>query len=209
MDVASHRLVFLLRQDKQSGHVECILTGGYLSNKQDWYFQFDHILVSGGGKDVENSQTEPVKMGLFAVWDRRESSFGSCTAAVAITVEVVVTIVRLNVEVEAVLYKRKIWTRTTVIQRISSLPLLCCHLFSFLSPPPYSSLQPPCILLSPPVSSTCPLAHAHSFPYSVLFFFLPPYITFIFLVSFISENSCPFIQSFHFSTPPPLQSFCL
>lgn len=101
------------------------------------------------------------------------------------TVEGVVALVRPNVEVEAALYKRKIRTRATVVQRIGSLPPLCCHLSSFLSPPPYSSLQPPCILLSPPVSSTCPLAHAPSFPYSVLFFLLPPYITFIFLVSFL------------------------
>lgn len=150
-------------------------------------------------------------MVLFAVRHWRKSSSGRWTVAAAVTVEIIVDVVNLKVEKVVVLSQnqRKIQARATVIHRVGSLSLLCCHCSSFLPPPFYSfvsSLQPPRLLLSPPVSSTCPLPTPPLFPVLFFFFFLP-HITFVFLVSFISENSHPFMQSFHFSTP--LHSFCL
>lgn len=126
-------------------------------------------------------------MGLFAVRHWRKSSSGRWTVAVAITVEIIVVIVNLKVEKVVVLSqnKRMIQTRATVIHRMGSLSLLC-HCSSFLPPPFYSlvsSLQPPRILLSPPVSSTCPLPTPPLFP--VLFFFFPTSLSFFWFLLYL------------------------
>ncbi len=96
----------------------------------------------------------------------------------------------------------------TVIHRIGPLSLLHSSSSSFLSPPfLFFCFQSP--TSSHSLVSSClihlPRTHASS---SLLFFFLfLPHLTFPLLVSFLSENSHPFTQSFHF--PTPLHSFCL
>lgn len=166
---------------------------------------------------MENSQTKPVTVGLFTVrhW-RKDSSSGRCTVAAAIAVEVLEVIVGLlilKVEMEAVLllYERKKQRKliiATVIHRIGSLSLPCCHSssISFLSPPfLFFCFQLPTSTHS--LVSSClihlPLTHASSLPCS--FFSLSLlHLTLAFLVSFLSENSHPFTQSFHFFPLPSI-----
>lgn len=172
-------------------------------NKQCWYFQSDHMAVSSReGKDVESSRK-------ISVTVRRWRENGSSGRAIQVEVLVGLVILSRNGRSTSTVRKkqRKLMT-ATVISRIGSLSLLYCHRSSLLSPPFLSfPIQTP--TSSHPLVSSClihlPLTHASSsssllFPPSS-----PPH--FAFLVSSLSENSHPFTQSFHFSTP--LRSFCL
>lgn len=159
--------------DKYKMHLRCILTEGTVR----WWRA---IRTRPKRSQVEETETKSVTMALLAVrhWRRMKwSKTNHCGKPVFI------------VRAELVLLRHERGGRRSSNSHsqncCASSPLLSLSLQFFCLDP---SIQPPHTLLSPPISSTCPP---------------PPTSLEFFLVSFISENSRPFMQSFHFFPPLP------